>query len=38
VAADGETLIALEERELDDLLDGVDLEAAPVARRRATTH
>ena len=38
VAADGETLIPLEERELDDLLDGVDLEAAPVARRRATTH
>ena len=37
-AADGETLIMIEERELDDLLDGVDLEAAPIARRRTTTH
>jgi transposase len=37
-AADGETIIAIEERELDDLLDGVDLEA-PIARRdRQTTH
>jgi transposase len=38
VAAEGETLIAIEERELDDLLDGVDLEATLVARRRATSH
>jgi transposase len=38
VAAEGEALIAIEERELDDLLDGVDLEAAPIARRRVTAH
>lgn len=36
-AVEGETIIALEERELDDLLDGVDLEA-PIARGRQTTH
>lgn len=38
IAAEGETLIAIEERELDDLLDGVDLEATPIARRRTTSH
>jgi transposase len=34
---DGTTTLALEERVLDDLLDGVDLDAAP-RLRRATTH
>lgn len=38
IAAAGETSIAIEERELDDLLGGVYLEAAHVARRRATSH
>ncbi len=37
-AAEGETVIAIEDRALDDLLDGIDLESTPVARRRATTH
>ena len=34
---DGTTTLAIEERVLDDLLDGVDLDAAP-ATRRSTTH
>jgi transposase len=33
---DGTTQLALEERVLDDLLDGVDLD--PPAKRRVTTH
>lgn len=34
---DGTTTLAIEERVLDDLLDGVDLDA-PLSKRRATTH
>jgi len=34
---DGTTQLLIEERVLDDLLDGVDLEPSP-AKRRATTH
>ncbi|MBX3155295.1 MAG: IS66 family insertion sequence element accessory protein TnpB [Deltaproteobacteria bacterium] len=34
---DGTTQLFIEERVLDDLLDGVDLEPPPT-RRRATTH
>ena len=37
-APDGATTIAIEERVLDDLLDGIDLEPAVSARRRATAH
>lgn len=36
---DGATSLLLEERVLDDLLDGIDLEAAaPPQRRRLVTH
>ena len=36
---DGATALAIDERALDDLLDGIDLEAAPPARpRRRSTH
>lgn len=38
IAGEGETLVTIEERDLDDLLDGIDLEAVPIARRRATSH
>jgi transposase len=34
---DGTTTLAIEERVLDDLLDGVDLDP-PALKRRATTH
>lgn len=34
---EGTTTLAIEERVLDDLLDGVDLDVAP-ATRRSTTH
>jgi hypothetical protein len=33
----GAIVVAIEERALDDLLDGIDLDA-PVARRRTITH
>ena len=35
--ADGATGLMIEERALDDLLDGIDLDAPPPARRRTTT-
>ncbi len=36
---EGATALAIGERELDDLLDGIDLDAAaPARRRRPTTH
>jgi transposase len=38
LAADGETTLMLEERLLDDLLDGVDLDPAPSLRRRTRAH
>lgn len=38
LAADGETTLVIEERALDDLLDGVDLDPAPPRTRRATRH
>lgn len=37
LAPEGTMTLAIEERVLDDLLDGVDLEP-PASRRRATTH
>lgn len=37
-AAEGTTVIAIEEREFDDLLDGIDLQAVPTSRRLVTTH
>jgi len=37
LAPEGTTTLAIEERVLDDLLDGVDLDP-PAPRRRATTH
>jgi hypothetical protein len=33
---EGEAVVQIEERALDDLLDGIDLTSAPPARRRAT--
>ncbi len=36
-AEDGATTVQIAERELDDLLDGIDL-AAPAARTRTTRH
>jgi hypothetical protein len=33
---EGDAVIQIEERALDDLLDGIDLTSAPPARRRAT--
>ena len=39
LAPEGTTTLAIEERALDDLLDGIDLEPAALRRRRnATTH
>jgi transposase len=38
LAPEGTTTLMIEDRALDDLLDGVDLDAAPSQRRRATTH
>jgi transposase len=35
-AREGDAAIQIEERALDDLLDGIDLTSAPPARRRAT--
>lgn len=35
--SEGTTTLAIEERVLDDLLDGVDLDPSP-SKRRATTH
>lgn len=35
---EGATVLTLEERELDDLLDGIDVEAPPDKPRRALTH
>ena len=39
-APEGSTVVAIEERALDDLLDGIDIAPPAVARRRtrATTH
>ena len=38
LAPEGTTTLMIEDRALDDLLDGVDLDPAPSRRRRATTH
>ena len=38
LAPEGTTTLAIEERVLDDLLDGVDLDPPTSPRRRATTH
>ena len=38
LAAEGETTLLIEERALDDLLDGVDLDPALTRPRRATRH
>lgn len=38
LAPDGTTSLMIEDRALDDLLDGVDLDPSPLPRRRATTH
>lgn len=38
LAADGTTTLMIEDRALDDLLDGVDLDPPVSPRRRATTH
>ena len=38
VAPEGTTTLAIEERVLDDLLDGVDLDPPALPRRRTTTH
>lgn len=38
LAPDGTTSLMIEDRALDDLLDGVDLDPSPPPRRRATTH
>lgn len=35
-APDGETAVVIEERVLEDLLDGIDLEPAPARRTRTT--
>lgn len=35
---EGATAIEIEERALDDLLDGIDLDVRPVTRRRITMH
>ncbi len=37
-APEGTTTLMIEERALEDLLDGVDLNPAPSSRRRTTTH
>lgn len=37
-APEGATTLAIEERALDDLLDGIDLESTALPRRRNTTH
>ena len=34
----GATSVTIDDRELDDLLDGIDLDAAPVRPRRTNTH
>lgn len=36
--SDGATSVVIDDSTLDDLLDGIDLDAPPPARRRATTH
>jgi len=38
LAPEGTTTLAIEERVLDDLLDGVDLDLPVPSRRRTTTH
>jgi len=38
LAAPGETTLTIEERALEDLLDGVDLDAAPPRARRTVRH
>ena len=38
LAPEGTTTLAIEERVLDDLLDGVDLDLPAPSRRRTTTH
>ncbi|MGE0867307.1 MAG: IS66 family insertion sequence element accessory protein TnpB [Kofleriaceae bacterium] len=37
-APEGTSIVQIEERALDALLDGIDLEAAPSPRRKVTTH
>lgn len=38
VAPEGATTVTIEERALDDLLDGIDLEVPTPSRRRVVTH
>jgi transposase len=38
LVAEGETTLMIEERALDDLLDGVDLDPGPPRARRTTRH
>lgn len=38
VSLDSSTVVTLGERELDDLLDGIDVEVAPATRGRTTSH
>lgn len=38
LAPEGTTSLMIEDRVLDDLLDGVDLDPSPLPRRRTTTH
>jgi transposase len=38
LAAEGTTSLMIEDRVLDDLLDGVDLDPSPLPRRKATAH
>jgi transposase len=38
LAPEGTTTLMIEDRALDDLLDGVDLDPSTTPRRRATTH
>ncbi len=38
LSSDGARVVTLSERELDDLLEGIDVEIPAVSRRRPTTH
>jgi transposase len=38
LAPEGTTSLMIEDRVLDDLLDGVDLDPSPLPRRQTTTH
>jgi hypothetical protein len=35
---EGATSVTIDERELEDLFDGIDLAPAPATRRRTSTH